>query len=463
MERLNINDILNATGGKLISSGEQTDTTYVSTDTRSVKQGDLFIALKGDSFDAHDFLDDAFSKGCSMVVVSKPDIKIPGHVTAICVSDTLKALGDIAAFYRQRYHFQVVAITGSNGKTTTKDMIGTLLSGLHDITITSGTRNNLIGVPLTILSATAQQRILVLELGINQFGEMKRLGEIVLPDVVVMTNIAQSHLEYLENEDGVFKAKTEILSSMNASGHLVFFYDEYFLQKVRAISPCPVTTFGTSEDADFQAANIEVTYTGSQFDLYVHQQMCKKVTLPISGEHNINNFLAAVAAVGQLGVSWEQIEPSLSKIALPSMRFETITVHDITIINDAYNANPTSTRVAIKELSRVESAGKKIMIFADMLELGAKAQDYHREIGSIVAESRIDVFITVGEFAALAGQQAGKNPQITKIVLKKSEQVFPILRELLEPGDVVLLKGSRANQLETIIGTIKESYKAEIL
>ena len=463
MERLNINDILKATGGKLISSGEQMDTTFVSTDTRTVKQGDLFIALKGDSFDAHDFLDDAFSKGCSMVVVSRPDMSIPGHVTAICVEDTLNALGDIAAFYRQRYHFQVVAITGSNGKTTTKDMIGTLLSDLYDITITSGTRNNLIGVPLTILSATAQQRILVLELGINQFGEMKRLGEIASPDVVVMTNIAQSHLEYLKDEEGVFKAKSEILSSMNSSGHLVFFHDDYFLPKVKAMAPCPVTTFGSSDDADFQAANIELNSTGSQFDLCVHQHLCKRVNLPISGEHNVNNFLAAVAAVGQLGVSWEQVEQSLPKIALPSMRFETITVHDITIINDAYNANPTSTRVAIKELSRVEASGKKIMIFADMLELGAKAQDYHREIGSIVAKSRIDVFITVGELASLAGQQVAENPQITKIVLKKSEQVFPILRELLEPGDVVLLKGSRANQLETIIGTIKESYKAEII
>ncbi|MDX9701883.1 MAG: UDP-N-acetylmuramoyl-tripeptide--D-alanyl-D-alanine ligase [Candidatus Auribacterota bacterium] len=463
MELLTIDDILQATGGSLLSSGKQMETTFVSTDTRTVKPGDLFIALKGDKFDAHDFIGDALSKGCSMIIVSNPNISIPSHVTAINVPDTLTALGDLAAFYRQRYSFKVVAVTGSNGKTTTKDIIGTLLADKCDITITRGTRNNLIGVPLTILSASANQRILILEHGINQFGEMRRLGSITSPDLVVITNIAQSHLEFLENEDGVFKAKTEILSVMNPNGRLIFFHDDYFLPKVKAISPCPITTFGICEGADFKAKNIRLEANGSQFDLDIHNVISKHVVLPISGEHNICNFLAAAATIESLGFSWDSIAPAVEKITLPSMRFETVTINDITIINDAYNANPASTKVAVMELMRMESHGKKIMIFADMLELGAKKEQYHREIGSLLESSRLDVLITVGDLASLTADQIRENPQLTKIVLKKSEQVFPILRELLEAGDVVLLKGSRGNQLETIIDTIKELYKTETI
>lgn len=463
MERLSIDEIMKATGGSLLISGGAQETTYVSTDTRTVKPGDLFVALSGENYDAHEFLHEAYDKGCSMVVVSKKDCFLPGHVTAVFVPDTLRALGDIAAYYRKKHSFKVIAVTGSNGKTTTKDMIGTLIKDICDATVTRGTRNNLIGVPLTILDASASQQCLVLELGINQFGEMHRLGEITTPDIAVITNIAQSHLEFLENEDGVFRAKTEILSFMKPDGRLIFLKDDLYYPRVVKKSPCPVITFGIDGDADYCAANLVDAETGVHFDLSIRGEGWTSVSLPIKGEHNVLNFLAAVAAIETNGIPWKQIEPAVVKLALPSMRLEKVIVNNITIINDAYNANPTSTRVAVKELMRLPAAGKKILIFADMLELGAKKELYHQAIGTFLEPMRLDVLITVGDLAALAAQAISNNPQMTKIVLKKSEQVAPILREIVAPGDVVLLKGSRANKLETIIDSIKEMFGAQTL
>lgn len=455
MNEITLKEIVLATGGKVINQGDQTATSFVTTDTRTLKQGDLFFALKGEHFDGHDFLTQAYSRGCKMVVVSDEKNQIKPFVTAILVKDTTTALGDLAAFYRKKIKIPVTAVTGSNGKTTTKEILGSLLRSTCEVAMTQGTKNNLIGVPQTIFSADSSHDVLVLELGINRFGEMGRLGEISKPDIVVITNISPSHLEFLENEEGVFRAKTELFDHIDATKSVILNRDNRFFETIKKKSPCPVITFALENDADYRAKNVAVSRSKITFDLYVFGEHRGRISLPLKGEHNVMNFLAALAAAEKAGVSWENAKESLKNLVLPGMRLETLIIDSITIINDAYNANPVSTIAAIKELQNTEAEGKKIMVFADMLELGEKSEEYHREIGRFINNSRLDVLIMVGKMAQYCGEEITSNTQISKLAVKCVEQVYPVLREILSAGDVVLLKGSRANHLEKVIDAIK--------
>ncbi len=446
-----MNDILSATGGELIREGGQTVCSFVSTDTRTLKAGDLFFALKGDKFDAHNFIEQAFSKGCGMVVVSEPDLIIPERVTAVLVDDTITALGDLAGFYRRKLGIPLIAVTGSNGKTTTKDMLGGLLDNSYRVALTDGTKNNFIGVPLTLFSADLSHDVLVMELGINRFGEMERLGAITKPDFVIITNIGVSHIEFLENEEGVFLAKSEILEHLDETKTVILNHDCPFFKRLKQKAICRIVSFGLNKNSDFRAENVTSTREGLSFDLYIHDEYMDNVSLKVHGRHNVMNFLGACCAAYTFGARWENMKQSISELGLPAMRMEIIKHDHITIINDAYNANPVSTMASIKELLRMPTHGKRIMVFADMLELGEQSGLYHRRVGMYLDKSGVDVLITVGKEACLALDEIKSKRNITKISCNDTRQVLGVLRPILDAGDVVLFKGSRANRLESVI------------
>ena len=460
MEKLSIEEIIEAASGTIINQGVLKVVECVSTDTRTVTGKDIFIALKGERFDAHDFINQAFDKKCKAVVVSDKNIDIPEDVTAVLVDDTLKALGDIASYYRKKMGFRVIAVTGSNGKTTTKDIIGSLVRNFVEATVTKGTENNLIGVPSTILSADSSKKVLVLELGINHFGEMDRLGAIVQPDTVIVTNILASHVEFLKDEDGVFKAKSEICTHLNNQSNLILNRNSKYFNRYKELVNCCILSFGIDVEADYMAYNIKCLLSETEFYLSIKGNNLGVVKIPVKGEHNVLNFLSALAALESLGFTWAEIKKYVNNLEMPKMRLETIKTGNFFIINDAYNANPASTKVAIDELIRFETSGKKIMVFANMMELGEKSEYYHRQIGKRVLESNIDIFITVGDMAEAAADEAkGEFNQVYSY--KDIESVFSLLQDIVAENDVVLLKGSRANKLEKVIGQLNNYYAEE--
>jgi len=460
MEKLTVREIIEATSGAIINKGALKEVGSVSTDTRTVTANDLFIALKGDKYDAHDFISQAFDKKCKAVVVSDNSIVVPEDVTVVLVDDTLKALGDIAGYYRKKMGFRVIAVTGSNGKTTTKDIIGSLVRNFVEATVTKGTENNLIGVPSTILSADNSKKVLVLELGINHFGEMDRLGAIAQPDTVIVTNILASHTEFLNDEDGVFKAKSEICSHLSNQGNLILNRTGNYFDKYIECSNCTIVSFGIDVEADYMASNIKCLPDDTEFYLSIRGGKLGIVRIPVKGEHNVLNFLSAVAALESLGFMWKDIKRHINNFDMPKMRLETLNIGGFFIINDAYNANPASTQVAIDALIRFKTAGKKIMVFANMMELGEKSEYYHRQIGKKVLETSIDVFITVGDMAKTAADEV-KGESIEVYSSKDVETLFLLLRDIISENDVVLLKGSRVNKLEKVINQFKAYYAEE--
>lgn len=460
MEKLTVREIIKATSGTLINKGAAAEVSAVSTDTRSAAENDLFIALKGERYDAHNFLHQAFEKKCGVVVVSNLNIRIPENVTAIAVDDTLKALGDIAGYYRKKMGYKVIAVTGSNGKTTTKDIIGSILQNFVEATVTKGTENNLVGVPLTILSADSSKKVLVLELGINHFGEMDSLGAITQPDIVIVTNILASHIEFLNDEYGVFKAKSEICAYLTNQSKLILNRQNKYFAQYQEKAPCSIVSFGCDIESDYKAVNIKCSGNSVEFDLSIRKKNRGKVRIPVKGEHNVLNFLSAVAAIEMSGFKWEDIEKNIGALVTPQMRLETIKIDGFFVINDAYNANPCSTEIAVNELAGFETAGKKIMVFANMLELGEKSEYYHRQIGKKVEQSNIDVFITVGYMAEFAGREI-KKESLQVYSIDNVDSLFSVLNDVIAKNDVVLLKGSRGNKLEKVISQLRNYYSKE--
>ena len=454
-----VTDILRSTSGKLINQGSENSCKRISTDTREIEVGDLFIALIGDNFDGHKFLSDAYDKGCRMCVVSDRNINVPPKMTAVLVDDTLTALGSIATFYRRSLSVKIIAITGSNGKTTTKDILAQLLNQSFNIAMTQGTKNNLIGVPQTIFAITPHHDIAVIELGINRFGEMERLGEITKPDIAILTNIGASHLEQLKTEDGVFKAKSELFKKLKENGKIIANKNDPYFDRIKTNHN--IVSFGIDNDADYCANNLTTTDNGTKIDIFIRGENQGTLFLPIKGTHNVSNFMAALAGAMEHGVSWEKIKETVVDLSLPEMRMDISVCEKITIINDAYNANPASVSVAIEELKRIKTTGKKIFVFADMFELGEKSEAYHREIGKIINSSDINILITIGELAKYTYEETSENPEISAFRCKNHNDVLSVLKKSLSPHDVVLFKGSRSNRLEKIVNNLK-NYLCEL-
>jgi UDP-N-acetylmuramoyl-tripeptide--D-alanyl-D-alanine ligase len=459
-----ISEILEATGGKLNHKGSKyRHSGSVSTDSRSLKQDDIFIALRGNNFDAHDFLRDVLHKGAAVIIKEKGrgNAELSGmpkavkNKFAICdiieVRDTTCALGDLARYHRSRYNIPVIALTGSNGKTTTKEMLAWILSGRYKVLKNEGTKNNHIGVPQTLLSCRATDEVVVVELGTNHFGEIAYLADICRPNAAIITSIGASHLEFFGNEAGVFKEKYSLIKRLTGPAVGILNADHPDLRRqlqARSIKPF-LLGFGIKSACDFRAREIKVERGWLSFIVNRGQ----KFYLKTLGQHNVYNGLAAIAAASVLGLSAIEATRRLKNFTFPNGRLNLISLDRINIIDDTYNSNPLSLKSALAALGNYKTKGRKVFVMADMLELGVHAERFHLCAGSEAARL-CDIFVTVGKLAmnsARAAERKGFDKKNIFVCASSEEAKRVLFEEIsLTKDDIVLVKGSRGMRLETI-------------
>ncbi|MFN3872008.1 MAG: UDP-N-acetylmuramoyl-tripeptide--D-alanyl-D-alanine ligase [Ignavibacterium sp.] len=458
--KLTLNDFFNLPDTEIFNPDKFKDITSVSIDSRKIGKNCLFIAIKGERFDGHDFINDVVKKKVSAVMINKnqtkrfADLEIP----FITVKDTTKSLGDVASVWRDKLKAKVVGITGSAGKTTTKEIISAILSVKYKVHKTTGNNNNHIGVPLTILSANAKHQILVVEHGTNHFGEIKYTANISKPDLALITNIGDSHLEFLINRKGVLKEKSALLNVTAKLGGLVFInrddellaeYGKSFKRKV---------TFGFNNHCDYTGRIEDVDKSGRVTIGIYHHKKKFRAKLPIAGEQNARNFLAAFAIATELKLSDKEILMGLKRIKSVSKRLEVKKFNDTIIINDSYNANPDSMRASLNLLSKIKPSYKKIAVLGDMFELGRQSKKLHKEIGSFINELKIDEVYTVGKLSENTHNALNGRVPIKKHFKEKSFLIKEMKKSDLKKS-VILIKGSRGMKMEDIYSALEEKLK----
>ncbi|MGB0542788.1 MAG: UDP-N-acetylmuramoyl-tripeptide--D-alanyl-D-alanine ligase [Longimicrobiales bacterium] len=429
----------------------------VSTDSRSVSEGDLYVALVGEHFDGHDFVADAFSKGAVGAVVSRPAAGDPAG-RLYPVDDTLVALGRLAAWRRKKLDAPVVAITGSSGKTTTKEMTAAALGQTYRVHATSGNLNNRIGMPLTLLATPQDVEAVVLELGTNEPGEIKALVHVARPDVAVITTVGESHLEKLGSLDGVLSEKLDILRGMVQGGQCIVGDEPPVLQE-RAKAICSsVKVVGWSEraDADARPGNADVDVFG-RYSFDWHGQ---RVTAPMAGRHAVSNALLALTIADHLGVPARDAVRGLGSVRMGSMRGEFQRIGGLTLIVDCYNANPQSVRASLDVLEHQAVTGRKVTVLGSMLELGDATSALHTEILVDAVSRDIDLIVATGAFADAARCAGLRDERV--ITGDDWQSVYPTLLERLEGGEVILLKASRGIALEKMLPCLEADFGSPV-
>ena len=435
--------------------------TGVVTDSRHITQGCLFVPLVGERFDAHDFAAAALEAGASAVMWSRTGEQPPGP--AIIVDNTLHALQIMAQRYLATSSAKVIGITGSNGKTTTKDMVYALLATTYKVHKTQGNFNNHIGMPLTILAMPIDSDFIVLEMGMSDRGEIKLLSELVRPETVIVTNIGESHLLQLGSRLEIARAKLEIMSGLQSAGLLVCNGDEPLIEQVLAEAETykpkqfNKMTFGlNSHNDEFPVSEINFAQESTSFK--THQGGASSYTIPLLGQHNVINSLAALIVARHYNVSEDKIVQGLQHLSLTGMRIEFIAcANGITILNDAYNASPTSMKAAIHVLENMKGYQRKIAVLGDMFELGASEGQFHEEIGNLLDASKLDYLFTLGELGKRIAEGAKKRLDEKKIYAYTDKaELIAKLEAMLSPQDAVLVKASRGMALETVVEQIKQ-------
>lgn len=471
MKGFTAEQIANALGGSLIKGGKEKTFFNASTDTRNVVYGDLFIPLVGVRFDAHDFIEEAINKGAGGIITGKAINLEAGYlkdndISVIKVEDTLKALQRLAAYNRQACNLPVIGVTGSVGKTTTKDMIASVLETKFKTLKTKGNFNNHIGLPLTLLQLDSSYQAAVVEMGMRGLGEIDELGAIALPDIAVITNIGETHLELLGSVENIAKAKVEILNHLSNKGLAVLNGDDPWIRKVSANFNGRVIFYGLGEENHIRAKNISINEKGSTFSVVISNINSvlninnlvsdMQIELPVLGEHNIMNALAAIAIGLELGISHEEIIKGLEGLSLTEMRLQLIEHQGMKIINDAYNANPTSMKAAIKVIKELSNGNRTIAVLGNMFELGQREVQGHQEIGEAVINNNIDYLLTVGDLAALAGDKAIELGMAPDKVFRfnNNNEAIEKLQRIMASGDYILVKGSRGMKMEEIVSAI---------
>jgi len=450
---LTVDDIIEATGGELLSENGRTFK-GVSIDSRKISEDEVFFAIRGERFDGHDFLEKALSKGSGAVVDMKPG-QLPKGKVVIYVNDTLRSLQDLAHFLRMKLDIPVVAVTGSNGKTTTKEMIYKILSEKFRTLKNEGNFNNHIGLPLSLTLLNPYDEAVVLEMGMNASGEIRRLCEIAGPTHGLITNIGSAHVGRLGSYEAVRAAKLEVLERVSVA--VVNNDDTFLMQGVEELTnfSAETITFGMNNPSDVMAKQLKVSQTGSAFMLESRAADSVWVSLNVPGLFNVYNALAAAAVCMSLGVRAEEVKKALEAYRGVPMRFEIMDIKGITVINDAYNANPSSVAKSVNELVRLGAGGRTVAVLGDMRELDAFAETEHTTAGDMVRETGVDVFVAVGELMALAAEESRKvkGGKAAPVVytFPDANSAKENIMDILKQGDTVLVKGSRSMSMEIII------------
>ena len=450
MDPLSIDQVAQFAGAVRHNGSGELRVSSLSTDSRTTRPGDLFVALHGDNFDGHQFVDQALQRGgIGAIVETEFGGKIAPEFCLLRVADTLAAYQQLAANYRQSLGIKVVAITGSNGKTSTKDFTASVLARRFQVTKTEGNFNNHVGLPRTILQASSADEIGVWEIGMNHPGEIAPLATIARPHVAIITNIGVAHIEFMGSREAIAQEKGDLAASLGPNGTLILNSGDEFAERIAGRTEGRVI-FAGIDQGEVQARDIAQTANGAEFELLEGAHRCHTV-LPVPGLHMVQNALLAVAAGRVFGLSLEECAAGLAAAPLTKARLQIKIIHGVQFIDDSYNANPDSTKAALRTLAELDTDGQRIAVLGQMLELGAESRRGHREVGETAASLGINHLVALGRESAEIAAGASAAGITNSAVVATAELAADRLCEIARPGDLVLVKGSRSARTERVL------------
>lgn len=457
----NIFDIAKACDGIIINKGNVEIIDEISTDSRTIRKGNLFIPLIGENFDGHTFISDAIKKGASTILVQGDKmenvINVDG-INIIQVKNTLEALTKIAYYYKNLFDIPFIGVTGSVGKTTTKDLIAEVLSVKYNVHRSAGNFNNEIGLPITLFNLESKHDISVLEMGMSSYGEILNLANIVHPNIAVITNIGLSHIEYFGSKENIMKAKMEITANLGKEDYLLVNGDDQYLKNIkREGKDYNIIFYGLNRYNDFYVTDIkDLGEEGSSFKVNINDEPVQfKIKSP--GLHNIYNGLIAIWIGIKYGMTFKEIQEGLNSFKPSRMRLEIINENNIKIIDDTYNASPDSMKVALDVLEKIK-ADRRIAVLGNMFEMGSFAEKGHRSVGEHLADKKIDLLIVVGKMAywiALEAKKRGLKEE-NIFTVHTNKEAINVLKQNVRDNDAILIKGSRGMAMEEIVRFLQE-------
>ena len=460
MMKISIDKVLEVTKGKLLSGNKNDFLGDIIKDSREIKKGDTYIGIRGENFDGNIFYKDAIRNGATTCILDRVvDSEFATNINIILVEDSIEALQKIAEYIRDNYNLDVIAITGSVGKTSTKDIIANVISQEYSTLKTQGNLNGQIGLPLTIMRLNDKYEKLVIEMGMSKKGEISKLTKIVKPKIAVITNIGTSHIGNLGSRENILKAKMEILEQLQGEGTVIINNDNDLLHKwaIENKYKYNIITYGIKNESDYMAKNIKYDEYSSEFDVVINN-VKYRIIVPVGGEHFVYNSLCAISVGCILNISIEKIKKGIREFELTKRRMEIIDgKYNCTIINDCYNANYDSMKAAIEYLSRLKDK-RKIAVLGDMLELGEFSQELHKSIGDIVSKCNIDKLITVGTEAKNIADTAvlGGMNKSSVYYASNNKEAIEILDKIIKDDEYfILVKASNGMKFNQIIDEIK--------
>ncbi|HST31623.1 MAG TPA: UDP-N-acetylmuramoyl-tripeptide--D-alanyl-D-alanine ligase [Chthoniobacterales bacterium] len=450
MNPLSLSQIAKLAEAKLESGDGNVSVERISTDSRSIKSGELFVALRGENFDGHKFIEEVAKGGGAGAIV---DDKWKGPASSRCAilraNDTLLAYQNLAANYRRSLPLKVLAITGSNGKTSTKDFAASVLGRKFRVTKTQGNFNNHVGLPRTILEATSKDEVAVWEIGMNHPGEVAPLAEISAPDAAIITNIGVAHIEFMGSREAIAQEKGALAEAVGSDGTVILNADDPFSEGIAKRSRARVVFAGINNGV-LRATDVEQTSSGSEFTILEGAHRCR-AQLSVPGLHMVQNALLAIAAGRVFGVPLEECAIGLAIAPLTKARLQIKEVNGVQFLDDSYNANPDSVKAALRTLIELGADGKRIAVLGEMRELGAETQRGHEEVGQEAAALGVDQLIGIGEKGDVIAKAAKKAGLEKSDAVGSTAEAADLLSEIAEPGDLVLIKGSRLARTEEVI------------
>ena len=460
MNPLPLHRIAEFAGAEIVYGNAETIISRVSTDSRTIKPGELFVALRGEHFDAHNFLEQIAQAGAVGAIVSQdPPPHLPATFAILRADDTLIAYQNLAANYRKTLPLKVLGITGSNGKTSTKDFAASILGRAFRVTKTEGNFNNHVGLPRTILEANGDHQFAVWELGMNHPGEIAALARVASPDAAIITNIGIAHIEFMGSREAIAQEKGALAEAIDPRGFVVLNADDEFTASIAKRIRARVMLAGIDHGA-IRALEVQQTSGGSDFTIVEGAHRCR-AQLPVPGIHMVQNAMLAVAAGRVFGISLEDCAVGLASTPLTKARLQIKEIDVIQFIDDSYNANPDSMKAALRTLMELDSDGRRIAVLGEMGELGAESERGHREVGEAAATLRIDELIAVGSNGAAIARAAEKAGLKKSIAVDSHEQAAELLEKNAVPGDLVLIKGSRSARMERVLEEFAKKPRAE--
>lgn len=459
MNPLPISKIVKLAGASLFSGDGAVVIERVSTDSRTLKPGELFVALRGENFDGHNFIESAANSGAAGAIIQF-DWKgaVPNDFALIRAQDTLLAYQELAANYRRSLSLKVVAITGSNGKTSTKDFAAAVLGRRFRVTKTEGNFNNHIGLPRTILEASSRDEVAVWEIGMNHPGEVAALARIAMPDVGIITNIGVAHIEFMGSREAIAAEKGTLAEAVGAQGTVILNADDPFTKSIAMRARGKVLLAGISAGT-IRASEISQSESGIDFTILEGAHRCR-AQLPVPGLHMVQNALLAVAAGRVFGLSLEDCAAGLVAAPLAKARLQIKEIQGVHFLDDSYNANPDSMKAALRTLVELDADGKRVAVLGEMRELGAESEHGHREVGETAAALKVDYLITIGDVAATIAKAAEDAGLEKSVAVQSTSEAAELLGEIALPGDLVLIKGSRAARTEEVIEQFQLRHSA---